>query len=186
MTATIRYDQPIKNLIAELNADGKVAHTKHKKSSVTFHGSADGNLTHEDVLSVWRSRGISMQFAIDISGDVAQYVVADEYACSVGENAGNEDSIHIELVMRDRGDVLDISDETLKSAARLTGWLFVHVIDEHPAVYNAFTHDHWASVSCPGPFLDDIFSMFLEEIQGWYVYYREQQRTHATFSVVET
>lgn len=174
---TIRYDTKVQDFISALNLTENVTHNSYKKTSVTFHGT--GDFSHEYVLDEWASRKISMHFMVDVAGEIAQYVKADEYAWAVGNHRGNEESIHIELALVSG----KVSDTTLKSAARLAGWLFVHVIDDHPARDTVFTHEHWSQVACLGSF--DVYNLFLEEIQGWYIYFRNQQKAPTTFEVVD-
>lgn len=180
MVETIKYDLPIRNLIEDVNAAGHVTHKKCKKTSVTLHGNG-ANLTLEGAVSTWRSRGVSAQFDIDISGNIAQGVVVDEYSWSVGPHVGNETSIHIDLANRTGSPRFEFTEVTLRAAARLIGWLFVHVIDDHPSRDNVLMHDYWSRVNCPGPFLVSIFDEFLGEIQGWYENYRAEQRVPVTF-----
>ena len=83
MTATINYDQPVKNLIDELSATGHVTHTAYRKDSVTFHHNA-GRLSHEGILNVWKTRPASAHFNVDGKGTVAQFVKPNEYAWATG------------------------------------------------------------------------------------------------------
>jgi N-acetyl-anhydromuramyl-L-alanine amidase AmpD len=183
VTGTIHYDSEIIDLIDEVDRTGKVTHKQNVKKSVTLHGNA-GNLTHEGAISAWRSRGISMHFDIDVVGALAQGVIVNEYAWAVGNNVGNEESIHIDMANRTLAPHWEFSDATLRAAARLIGWLFVYVIDEHPSRDNILTHDHWLpSAHCPGPFIEAIFDEFLTEVQGWYENFRSEQKTPATFDV---
>lgn len=166
---TIAYDKPVKNFIAELSATGHVTHTSYKKTSVTIHHNA-GNLTHEGVLSVWKTRLASAHFDVDAKGNVAQYVKVTEYAWSVGDKAGNESSISIEQANSTFDPIWTVSDTTWKSTARLIGWLFAHVIDKtpRPSASNVFGHKHWSSTECPGPYVMKNLPKIIAEAQKAY------------------
>jgi hypothetical protein len=127
MTATINYDRPVKNLIDQLSATGHVTHTKYKKKSVTFHHNG-GRLSHEGVLSVWKTRPASAHFDSDAFGRLAQYVEVHEYAWAVANTRGNQETISIEMCNSTLGPNWEVADPTWQEAARLAGWLFVHVI----------------------------------------------------------
>lgn len=175
MANSIGYD-PIIDLISKVNDSGHVTHKKFKKKSVTLHGN-EANLTHEGALSAWRSRGISMHFDVDILGRIAQGVVANEYAWAVGDNVGNEESIHIDMANKTLAPKWEFSESTMRSTTRLIGWLFAYIIDDHPSRNNVLTHDHWSDINCPGPYFESIFDSFLTEAQGWYESFRYDQKT---------
>jgi len=165
----IAYDKPIKNFITELSATGHVTHTSYKKTSVTVHHNA-GNLTHEGLLSVWRTRAASAHFDVDAAGNVAQYVKASEYAWAVGDLDGNESSISIEQANATFSPDWTVSETTWKSTARLIGWLFAHVIDKtpRPSAKNVFGHKHWSATECPGPYVVKNLSKIITEAQKAY------------------
>jgi len=166
---TIAYDKPVKDFIAELSGTGHVTHTSFKKTSITVHHNA-GNLTHEGVLAVWRTRAASAHFDVDAKGNVAQYVKASEYAWSVGDKSGNESSISIEQANTTFDPDWTVSDTTWKSTARLIGWLFAHVIDKapRPTNKNVFGHKHWSATECPGPFVLKVLPKIIAEAQAAY------------------
>jgi hypothetical protein len=183
MTEIINYDKPVKNLIDKMNDTNWVTHNKVRKTSVTLHASG-GNLTHEGILNAWRSRGVSMQFAVNGQGLVAQYIVVDEVAWALMDNiVGNQTSIQIEMANQTLAPKWEFSDPTLKATARLVGWLFVYVIDDHPSRDNVLRHDYWSPVRCPGPHMDEVFDVFVEEVQGWYIFFRNQQKEPTTLTV---
>lgn len=173
MTKTIDYDKHVKNLIAELNATKHVTHSKHKKTSVTFHHNGGVGLSHEAVLGIWTKRPASAHFDVDKRGDVAQYVEADEYAWAVGNTEGNKVTISIELANSTATPHWLVSKVTWSSGARLAAWLFVHEIKERPTRHNVFLHDHWSATSCPGPFIHSIYEDLLNEVQRWYKLFTE-------------
>jgi hypothetical protein len=175
MAGVIRYDMHVKNLIAELSKTGHVTHSEWRKKSVTFHHNGGVNLSHEAVLSIWRSRPTSAHFDIDKNGDPAQYVEVDEYAWAVGNTTGNEETISIELANSKGAPHWDVSDLTWKSGARLAGWLFVHVIKDRPNKHNVLLHHHWSATSCPGPFIDSIYDDILKVVQHWYEYFSKNE-----------
>lgn len=179
MTATIAYDRPVKNLIDALSATGHVTHTSYKKTSVTLHHNA-GRLSHEGVLSVWKTRPASAHFDVDGKGAVCQYVKANEYAWSVGNKAGNQSSISIEMANSSTGGDWPVADVTWKAAARLAGWLFAKVIGARPSTSNFFYHSHWASTACAGPYMKSIYSKVLAAAQAAYDSFKKASSTPST------
>lgn len=173
MTEAINYDKHVKNLIDELSKTGHVTHSKHKKTSVTFHHNGGVNVSHEGILSLWRTRPASAAFDIDQHGDAAQYVLADEYAWAVGNTVGNETTISIELTNSSGAPHWEVSETTWKAGARLAGWLFVHEIKAKPDRHNIFPHQHWAATGCPGPFIMGIFDKLVKEVQFWYDHFEK-------------
>lgn len=163
------YDKDIKDLIAELNRSGHVTHSKHKKTSVTFHHNAGVNITHEEILHLWMFRPVSAQFDVDEHGHIAQYVEADEYAWAVGNTQGNEETISIELTNSTAGPHWEVSEVTWTAGARLAGYLFAHVIRERPTRANVFPHHHWSSTTCPGPYIDRVFDEIVKTVQDFYL-----------------
>lgn len=167
MAETIAYDKPIKDYISELSSSGHVTHSSYKKTSVTLHHNA-GNLTHEGVLTVWKTRPASAHFDVDAKGNVAQFVKATEYAWAVGNKAGNQSSISIEMADATFAPHWVISDTTLNSATRLAGWLFAHQIGKRPTADNLFMHKHWSATDCPGPYVSDHFATILADVEKAY------------------
>jgi hypothetical protein len=167
VTATIAYDKPVKNLIDKLSATGHVTHTAYKKTSVTLHHNG-GRLSHEGVLSVWKTRPASAHFDVDSSGAVAQFVKVNEYAWAVGNKAGNQSSISIEMADATLAPGWSVADSTWQSAARLAGWLFFKVVGARPTKSNFFYHHHWSSTDCAGPYMEKIYDKVLTAAQSAY------------------
>lgn len=164
---TIGYDQPVKDLIAQLSATGHVTHSSYRKTSVTLHHNG-GRLTHEGVLDVWRTRPASAHFDVDLAGKVAQFVKVDEYAWAVGNKAGNETTISIEMSNETTAPGWVVSHTTLDSATRLAGWLFAHQIHARPSTSNFFMHKHWSATDCAGPYVSAHFAELLTATQRAY------------------
>lgn len=165
------YDKGVKNLIEGLNATGHVTHTKHRKTMVTVHHNG-GRLSHEGVLSVWKTRPASAHFDVDGFGEVAQYVEMNEYAWATGSTNGNQQSISIEMCNSDVGGRWPVSELTWRSAARLTGWIFAKVIGERPSSSNIVPHHHWKPTTCAGPYMDDVLSSFIAVAQQAYNFFQ--------------
>jgi N-acetyl-anhydromuramyl-L-alanine amidase AmpD len=176
MSETIDYDKHVTDLIAALSKTGHVTHTRYKKTSVTFHHNG-GNLTHNGVLSVWKTRPASAHFDVDARGDVAQYVQVQEYAWAVGNRGGNESTISIEMADKTFAPHWEVGDDTWKSAARLAGWLFANVIKATPTKNNVHYHHDWSATECPGPYMDSIRTEVLAEVQKWYAHFSEDDST---------
>lgn len=172
MTATIKYDLPVKNFIDELSATGHVTHRAYRKTSVTFHHNA-GRLSHEGVLNVWKTRPASAHFDVDGKGAVCQYVKVNEYAWAVGNTAGNRSSISIELANSSIGGQWPVATITWMSGARLAGWLFAKVIGTKPSTANVKFHHHWSSTACAGPYMDSVYNKLLAEVIRWYNHYTD-------------
>jgi hypothetical protein len=164
---TIAYDQPVKDLIAGLSATGHVNHQSYKKTMVTLHHNA-AVMSHEQVLATWQNREASAHFDVDRSGAVAQYVKVDEYAWACGNTIGNQTSISIEMSNSSTGGNWPVSETTWKSAARLAGWLFAHVINTRPNSTNLVPHHHWYSTACAGPYMDSVFPAVIAAAQQAY------------------
>lgn len=164
---TIAYDLPVKDLIAGLNATGHVTHTEHRKGKVTLHHNG-GFLSHEGVLSVWKTRPASAHFDVDSSGAVAQYVRVAEYAWACGDTLGNQTSISIEMCNQSGGPNWVVGEATWKSAARLAGWLLARVIGERPNSNNLVRHKYWSSTECAGPYIDKVYDQILALAQKTY------------------
>lgn len=160
----INYDRPVKDLIAGLSVTGHVTHTSYKKTMVTLHHNA-AVLSHEGVLNTWKTREASAHFDVDGSGAVAQYVNVNEYAWACGNTQGNQTSISIEMCNSSTGGNWPVSDVTWKSAARLAGWLFAHVIGTRPTSKTLVPHHYWYATACAGPYMDSIFDRVVTEAQ---------------------
>lgn len=175
--SAINYDKRVKNLISELSRTGHVTHERFPKRSVTLHHNGGVKFSHERVLDIWRTREASAQFDVDFHGDVAQFVRADEYAWGVGNTKGNQETISIEMANSTAAPHWKISAETLASAARLSGWLFAHVVEgsPHPSHRNFFEHNHWFQTACPGPYVHDHWSEILERTQKAYEWFMERK-----------
>lgn len=173
--SVIHYDKQVKDYIDRLSATGHVYHTKYKKKSVTFHHNA-GHLSFEDVLRTWTFNKASAHFDIDGGGDVAQFVDVHEYAWAVGNTEGNKETISLEMCNKSGAPEWEVSEVTWKSAARLAGWLFVHVIEEAPTHENVLLHDHWSATACPGPFVHSIYNDILAEVKHWYKHFHDAQQ----------
>lgn len=172
MGQVIAYDQPVKDLIDELNATGHVTHKSYAKKSVTLHHNG-GRLSHEGVLNVWKTRPASAHFDVDRYGAVAQYVIANEYAWACGNTTGNVESISIEMANSTLSPTWEVLDITWKNAARLAGWLFAKVIQgrPRPSKSNLHYHHYWKATLCAGPYMDRVYSQVLTEAQKWYEYF---------------
>ena len=168
--ATIKYDKIVADFIAALSATNHVTHTRYKKTSVTFHHNG-GNLTHAGVLSVWKTRPASAHLDVDAHGRVAQYVDVREYAWAVGNRAGNESTISIEMANETFGPDWEVSEVTWKEAARLAGWLFAKEIKMAPTKDNVHYHHDWSATECPGPFMDSIRSKVVAEVKKQYKHF---------------
>ncbi|MFI0813349.1 peptidoglycan-binding protein [Streptomyces echinatus] len=171
MTATIAYDRAVLNLIDELSATGHVTHKSYKKTSVTLHHNG-GRLSHRGVLDVWKKRPASAHFDVDATGAVAQYVKVNEYAWAVGNMAGNQRTISIEMANATLEPGWTVAEATWKNAARLAGWHFAKVIGERPSRSNLFYHHHWSSTACAGPHMDKIYDKVLAAAQEAYDHFK--------------
>lgn len=165
--APIKYDKPVANFIAGLDATGHVTHRNYTKKSVTFHHNG-GRLSLAGILEVWKTRPASAHFQVDGAGRVGQYVGVYEYAWATGNTRGNIESISIEMADKTLAPTWIVDPVTWRSAARLAGWLFAKVIKEAPSRSNVFVHHHWKSTDCAGPYIDRIFNDLLLEVQAWY------------------
>ncbi|MFF4060805.1 peptidoglycan-binding protein [Streptomyces sp. NPDC001668] len=171
MTATIAYDRPVSNFIDKLSATGHVTHKSYRKTSVTLHHNG-GRLSHQGVLNVWKTRPASAHFDVDAAGAVAQYVKLNEYAWAVGDTAGNQRSISIEMANETLAPAWKVSETTWKNSARLAGWLFARVIGKRPSKSNLFYHHHWSSTACAGPHMDALYDKVLAAAQEAYDHFK--------------
>jgi hypothetical protein len=165
--APIKYDLPIANFIAGLDATGHVTHRNYTKKSVTFHHNG-GRLSLAGILEVWKTRPASAHFQSDAAGRIGQYVGVYEYAWATGNTQGNIESISIEMADKTLAPDWIVDPVTWRAAARLAGWLFANVIKAIPTRNNVFVHHHWKSTDCAGPYIDRIFNDLLLEVQAWY------------------
>lgn len=168
--AAIKYDEPVANFIAGLDATGHVTHTSHKKTSVTFHHNG-GRLSLAGILEVWKIRPASAHFQSDSAGRIGQYVGVYEYAWATGNTYGNAYSISIEMANSTLSPSWGVAEITWRSAARLAGWLFANVIKAAPTRSNVFVHHHWKATDCAGPYIDKIFDDLLAQVQIWYRFF---------------
>ncbi|MER6288981.1 peptidoglycan-binding protein [Streptomyces sviceus] len=174
MTATIAYDRHVANFIDKLSATGHVTHKSYKKTSVTLHHNG-GRLSHQGVLNVWKTRPASAHFDVDAEGAVAQYVKVNEYAWAVGNMAGNQRTISIEMANATLAPAWTVAEATWKNSARLAGWLFAKVIGERPSKNNLFYHHHWSSTACAGPHMDKVYGKVLAAAQEAYDHFKGSQ-----------
>jgi hypothetical protein len=168
--APIKYDLPIANFIAGLDATGHVTHRNYLKQSVTFHHNA-GRLSLAGILEVWKTRAASAHFQSDNAGRIGQYVGVYEYAWATGNTTGNIESISIEMANLELSPTWTVAPVTWRSAARLAGWLFANVIKAAPTRNNVFYHHHWKATNCAGPYMDKVYNDLLLEVQTWYRYF---------------
>jgi hypothetical protein len=99
-------------------------------------------------------------------------VKVNEYAWAVGNTAGNQTTISIEMANETVAPEWKVSDVTWKSAARLAGWLFAKVIGVRPTKDNVFYHHHWSETACAGPYMDKLYAQLLAETQKAYDYFK--------------
>lgn len=177
----INYDRFVKNLIHRLDETGHVTHSKWAKKSVTLHHNG-AKLSHEGVLKTWKTRPASAHFDVDKEGEIAQYVIVNEYAWAVGNTKGNEETISIEMANISLAPHYEVAQVTLDSTARLSGWLFANEVEgqPHPSEHNFFPHQHWFATACPGPFVMAHFHEILRDTQRHYEFFmeRKQHRHH--------
>jgi hypothetical protein len=166
----MRYDKPVKNLIAGLNATGHVTHTKHRKTMVTLHHNG-GRLSHEGVLRVWQTRPASAHLDVDGVGATAQYVEFNEYAWSTGSTNGNQKSISIEMANSATGGNWPVAEVTWREAARLAGWLFATVIGDRPSAENLVVHNYWKATVCAGPYIASVMGQIIQLANQSYEYF---------------
>jgi len=171
--STINYDRPVEDLIAGLNATGHITHANWNKTMVTFHHNGGGPYTAQEVLNIWKSREASAHFDVDANGNVAQFANTGDYAWACANTYGNETSISIEMANSSGAPTWEVSETTWKSAARLAGWLFAHVIKAAPTRANVVYHSHWYPTACAGPYMDSVYNELLAEVQAAY-----QEFTH--------
>jgi hypothetical protein len=167
MSDVIDYDQPVVDLIAGLDATGHVTHETFTKKYITVHHNG-ANLTHEGVLSVWKTRRASAHFDVDSKGRVAQYVRLREYAWATGSTVGNELSISIEQANSSFAPHWEVAEATWKATARLIGWLCYHELKARPSASNVLPHRHWSATDCPGPFVLAHLNAIIVEAQKHY------------------
>jgi hypothetical protein len=167
--SVINYDKPVADFIAGLDATGHVTHRSYRKKSVTLHHNG-GRLSLQGILNVWKTRPASAHFQSDRNGDLGQYVRVHEYAWACGNKLGNIESINIEMANETLAPTWRVGEETWRSAARLAGWLFAHVIDgrPRPSRSNLHYHHYWKATECAGPYMDSIYGLVLAEAQRWY------------------
>lgn len=164
---TIKYDRKVANFIAGLNATGHVTHTRHCKTSVTFHHNG-GRLSLKGILEVWKSRPASAHFQVDGVGAVGQYVNVTEYAWATGTTKGNQQSISIEMANSAVGGQWPVAAATWHNAARLAAWLHWKVIGHRPTANSIKYHKDWKSTACPGGYMGLVRGQLLRLTQWWY------------------
>lgn len=169
---TIEYDQPITNLIAGLNATGHITHGPYKKTGVTFHHNG-GIFTHQEILNIWKTRPASAHFDVDANGAVAQFANAYDYAWACANTKGNECTISIEMCNATLAPKWLVSETTWRSAARLAGWLFAHIIDAEPTEHNIYFHHDWYPTACAGPYMDSVRSELVDAVQAAYRLFKD-------------
>jgi hypothetical protein len=174
---TIGYDQPVADYIERLDATHHVTHESFTKKKVTLHHNG-GNLTHDGILTTWKTRPASAHFDVDAKGKVAQYVRVNEYAWATGSTLGNEESISIEMADATFAPNWEVSETTWKAAARLAAWLFAHVIKARPNASNLLPHRHWSATDCPGPYVIKHFNEILVECQKQYDAFMDGKPAH--------
>jgi hypothetical protein len=167
---TIAYDQPVKDLIDALSRTGHVTHVAHRKDMVTIHHNG-ARLSHEGVLAVWQTRPASAHFDVDGWGDVAQYVLPNEFAWACGNTDGNQRSISIEMCNSALGGDWPVSEVTWREAARLTGWIFAKIIGARPTSRTVVPHHYWKATTCAGPFIDRMMAEIVWLAQLSYDYF---------------
>jgi hypothetical protein len=165
---TIAYDRPVQDLIAGLDATGHITHANWNKTMVTFHHNGGGPYTAQQVLNIWKSREASAHFDVDAHGNVAQFANTGDYAWACANTYGNETSISIEMANSTGAPNWEVGETTWKSAARLAGWLFAHVIKAAPTRANVVYHSHWYATACAGPYMDSVYDELLAEVQAAY------------------
>jgi N-acetyl-anhydromuramyl-L-alanine amidase AmpD len=170
VTATIAYDRTVANYIDRIDATGHVTHTKHRKTSVTFHHNA-GRLSLDGIYQVWKTRRASAHFQVDGKGAVGQYVRVNEYAWAVGNTLGNQTSISIEMANATTAPKWLVAEDTWKSAARLAAWLHWKVLGVRPVKGKTLHRHHdWAgaNTACAGPFVDAMWNELCAEVVRQY------------------
>ena len=164
---TMKYDKPIADFIAGLDATGHVTHKSYNKTSVTFHHNA-GRLSLQGILDVWKVRPASAHFQVDRAANIGQYVRLREYAWATGNTEGNMRSVNIELANDTLAPEWGVSEVTWKAGARLAAWIFFNEIGVRPSSANVFQHNHWLPTMCAGPYIAKVWPLLLAEVQVQY------------------
>lgn len=167
MAATINYDKAVADFIAGLDATGHVTHTKHRKTSVTFHHNG-GRLSLQGILDVWKTRAASAHFQVDGAGAVGQYVRLTEYAWATGNTQGNQESVSIEMANATTAPGWTVADVTVEEACRLAGWIFARAFGFAPTRDNVHHHFDWKSTTCSGPYIRSIREQMFQRVLAHY------------------
>lgn len=167
---TIAYDQPVLDLISDLNATGHITHGNWPKTMVTFHHNG-GIFTAQQVLDIWKTRPASAHFDVDKNGQIAQFAGVHDYAWACANAFGNETSISIEMSNSTTAPDWLVAEDTWQAGARLAGWLFANIIHAAPTSANVVFHKHWYATDCAGPYMDTVYPQLLAAVQASYSHF---------------
>lgn len=154
----------------------------YKPTAIVVHHMA-GNLTLKQTQNVFNSRNSSAHYAIDVNGNIAQYVdEKDRSWCTSGSNPDNW-TITIELANDQVGGEWHISDATMTACEDLC----VDICKRYgikTLYYNGKTgtllrHCDYHATACPGPYFKNHTTQFCEDVNaklrgGNATYYRVQ------------
>lgn len=151
-------------------------------NAIVVHHMA-GNLSLKQAQNVFNSRNSSAHYAIDVNGNIAQYVdEKDRSWCTSGEDPDLR-TITIELANDKIGGDWHISDATMTSAVNLC----VDICKRYgikTLYYNGkkgtlLRHCDYHATACPGPYFKNNTTKFCEDVNaklrgGNATYYRVQ------------
>lgn len=125
-----------------------------------------GNLTIEQLFSVWQSRQASAHYGVEDGGRIGQLVWDRDTAWSLGDWDANCKSINIEHANRSDG---TISEACLDNGAHLVAALCKSYGLGRPQWgVNVFPHRHFSATSCPGQIYGSQKDAYIKRAQYWY------------------
>lgn len=160
-----------------LNADYNYILTKHFSEgrdgeSVQYVGIHHmvGNLSLKGCYNTWLNREASAHYAVDSSGNTAQYVWDKNTAWALGNWTANCRSINIEMPNDDTTN-WTVYETALDVGAHLAAAICKKYSLGNPTwLKNMYPHNYFRSTTCPGQLYGTQKTLFQTRARKWYSY----------------
>lgn len=141
----------------------KITHVTLHHMTIVVPGSGSNSTSSlEGCYKTWQTREASANYGVS-GNQVWQYVSDNDAAWSDADSASNHSTLSIEHTNSTPGPSWQISDETMKTGARLVAHLHKLYALGRPSRKTVRMHRDYYATSCPGPYMVAHLSVYIAE-----------------------